>query len=303
MKHIQFFSRMFKAIPLILLGGCSATEVVNSISKIFYRVEIKKDIPFGEHISQKYDLYLPVQTQTPITKTPVIVFFYGGSWNRGEKAEYEFVGRRLAAMGYIAAIPNYRLYPEVKYPDFLKDCAKSIAHLKTELTKTEYLNYKVDSSYIVMGHSAGAYNAAMLALDNRWIEEATGIAHQLVIKGFIGMAGAYNIYPISDTEVQPVFNYPNYPPASQPIEYTNKRNPPALILTPETDTFVSIERNSHALQKALQFAGNRAQIESIRGTDHITLIGTLSPVLFFKGNTSKAIEAFVCKLNSDQGYQ
>jgi len=111
------------------------------------------------------------------------------------------------------------------------------------------------------------------------------------------LAGAYNIYPIKDTDVQPVFNHPDYPPKSQPIDYAGSRNVPALLLAPQSDTLVSIERNTNALHKALQSAGNQSKVESIEGTDHITLIGTLSPLLFFKGSTVKPIEEFMRTLS------
>jgi acetyl esterase/lipase len=295
MKPTLRYLRTLKIIPLILLGGCSALEVVNSVSKI-YVAEVKQNIEFGAHPKLKYDLYLPDNPNEEFSSTPVIVFFYGGSWNRGDKSEYEFVGRRLASMGYITAVPNYRLYPEVQYPDFLEDGAQSIAHLKKELQKPEYNHLNPAQQYVLMGHSAGAYNAAMLALDPRWLN-ATGLEHRTSIKGLIGLAGAYNIYPIKDTDVQPVFNHPNYPPRSQPIDYADKSNVPTLLLAPQTDTLVSIERNTHALQRALASAGNQSKVESIEGTDHVTLIGTLSPLLFFKGSTAKPIEEFMRRLS------
>lgn len=295
MKSLQLVLRAFKVLPLVLLGGCSALQVVNSVSKI-YTVDVKENIAFGEDPKLKYDLYLPDTASEEFDATPVIVFFYGGSWNRGDKSEYEFVGRRLASMGYIAAVPNYRLYPEVKYPAFLEDGALSIAHLKKELAKPEYRDRKPAQQFIMMGHSAGAYNAAMLALDPRWLE-SSGLTHQTSIQGFIGLAGAYNIYPINDVEVRPVFDHPNYPPKSQPIDYTAKASVPSLILTPETDTLVSIERNSEALHTALKSAGNQTILQTIEGTDHVTIVGTLSPLLFFKGSTSKPIEKFVRTLH------
>ncbi|MEJ0006612.1 MAG: hypothetical protein WDM77_09705 [Steroidobacteraceae bacterium] len=55
---------------------------------------------------------------------PVIVFWYGGSWTEGNKDEYRFVGAALASLGYVAVLPNYRLYPQVKFPQFLDDAAQ-----------------------------------------------------------------------------------------------------------------------------------------------------------------------------------
>lgn len=274
----------------MLLGGCSALQLVNSVSKI-YPANVKTDIAFGEHPKQRFDLYLPQTSRADGRPTPVIVFFYGGSWNRGDKSEYEFVGRRLASLGYITAIPNYRLYPDVRYPEFLKDGADSVLRIQKELAQAAYQSLNPSSKTILMGHSAGAYNAAMLALDPRWINNAGG--SHASIAGLIGLAGAYNIYPIRDVEVQPVFHHPNYPAASQPIEFVSKSLAPTLILAPENDTIVSIERNSVALHEALRKAGKQSRLETVVGTDHVTLIGTLSPVLFFKGSSIDPISQFV----------
>ncbi len=286
--------RLFKVIPLIFLGGCSALGVINSVSKI-YTVETKQNIAFDSHPKLQYDLYYPKSKNTSLNETPVIVFFYGGSWNRGDKSEYEFVGRRLASMGYIIAVPNYRLYPEVKYPAFLEDNIKAVKAIQSEIKKTEYAALKPAEKFIMMGHSAGAYNAAMLAFDPTWASQIQSDKNAL-IKGFIGMAGAYNIYPIKDTEVQPVFHHPDYPPESQPIQFAGKTQPPSLILSPETDTLVSIERNSQTLHNALSEAGNTSVIKTIEGTDHVTLIATLSPLLFFKGSSTEPIKEFVDNL-------
>jgi len=282
---------LLKVIPLIFLGGCSALGVINSVSKI-YGVETKQNIAFDPHPKLQYDLYYPKSRNTNLKETPVIVFFYGGSWNRGDKSEYEFVGRRLAAMGYIIAVPNYRLYPEVKYPEFLQDNIKAVKAIQTELKSNEYAPLKPAEQLIMMGHSAGAYNAAMLAFDPTWASQIESNKNTL-IKGFIGMAGAYNIYPIKDTEVQPVFHHPNYPDESQPIQFTNQAQPPSLILSPETDTLVSIERNSETLHESLNKAGNSSTLKTIDGTDHVTLIATLSPLLFFKGSSTEPIRNFV----------
>lgn len=290
MKVLTTLAIVLKCLPVVLLGGCSALQLVNSVSKI-YTADVKNDVSFGAHPKQRFDLYLPSANRKDKRPTPVVVFFYGGSWNRGDKSEYEFVGRRLASLGYITAIPNYRLYPEVKYPEFLKDGAQSIIRIQQELAKPDYQELNPSKQVVLMGHSAGAYNAAMLAMDPQWLIGAGG--SQSMIAGLIGLAGAYNIYPIRDVEVQPVFHHPNYPPSSQPIDFVGHAAAPTLVLAPENDTIVSIERNSIALHDALSQAGKTTSYEKITGTDHVTIIGTLSPVLFFKGSSVAPISDFI----------
>lgn len=288
---------LLKILPLFALGGCSAVQVINSISQI-HSATVQENIAFDTNPRLTMDLYLPslssLQTQA---KTPVIVFFYGGSWNRGEKSEYEFVGRRLASMGYIAAIPNYRVYPEAKYPQFLEDGAKASAKVLQLMASPEYKAYKPDNQLIMMGHSAGAYNAAMLAMDDRWLGREN-LIRQESIKGLIGLAGAYNIYPICVQEVRPVFDHPNYPSNSQPIDYVSTSRVPTLLLTPEEDELVSTKKNSLSLHQALLNNKTPSQVVAVKGTDHITVLGTLSPILFFKGDSLSPIQNFVQNLSS-----
>lgn len=295
-KRFFTLKHLATATALGLLSGCSAIQVVNTSSRI-HGAEIVQNINFDANPRLSMDLYLPKRdSKTPVGQTtPVIMFFYGGSWNRGEKSEYEFVGRKLASMGYIVAIPNYRLYPEVKYPDFLIDGAQATAKLLEIIQGGTLKDLNPDSQVVFMGHSAGAYNAAMLALDDRWLGQEK-LDRKQIVKGLIGMAGAYNIYPIAVEEVKPVFNHPNYPSRSQPIDYTAGKKLPTLLLVPETDTLVSIEKNTTQFHNALVKDGSPAQVVTVKGTDHITLVATLSPLLFFKGSSTEPIQKFISSL-------
>jgi acetyl esterase/lipase len=75
----------------------------------------------------------------------------------------------------------------------------------------------------VMGHSAGGYNAAMLALDARWLK-ATGHS-PAELAGWIGLAGPYDFYPITNPAAKPVFFHPNYPEKSQPMAFISATSP------------------------------------------------------------------------------
>lgn len=278
-------------IIMPFLPACSALDIVNATSKLHW-VKTKKDITFGEHTRDAFDVYLPRKRQGD--NTPVIVFFYGGSWNSGDKQEYQFVGRRLAAQGYIVAIPNYRLYPEVAYPEFLVDSAAAVAAIAAELKSTDYADYRPSQKLVLMGHSAGAYNAAMLAMDDRWLAPH-GLDRQTLLAGLVGLAGPYDLYPIDVEDVKPVFFHPNYPADSNPVDFLDNFKTPTLILAPESDHLVSIERNSIRLSNELTARGIENQLVQVKGTDHVTMIGAMSPLLFFKGSVIDPINEFMSK--------
>lgn len=172
--------RAWMATALASLAGCSALDVLNAVSTSDASVPAL-GLPYGAHPRQRLDVYRPVR---PMEGPPrAVVFFYGGSWREGDRKDYAFVGEALAAAGSIAMVADYRLYPEVRYPDFLLDCAAATAFARRWLDRQGY----ADARLFVAGHSAGAYNAAMLATDSRWLA-MQGLRIE-TLSGWIGMAG------------------------------------------------------------------------------------------------------------------
>ena len=125
-----------------------------------------------------------------------------------------------------------------------------------------------------MGHSSGAYNAAMLALDARWLT-AAGVAPS-ALAGWIGLAGPYDFFPMTNVEAQPVFFHPNYPPGSQPMEYASKAAPRTFLGAAESDTVVNPERNTRQLAQKLGAAGVPVVLKIYPNAGHATLIGAFS---------------------------
>src|SRR3546814_4184391 len=98
------------------------------------------------------------------------LFFFGRRWQQGDKSQYKFVGQALAAQGFLAVIPNYRLYPQVRFPDFVKDGANAVKWARDNADR-----YGGSSDRLfVMGHSSGAHIAAMLALDEEFLKGVGG---------------------------------------------------------------------------------------------------------------------------------
>ena len=158
------------AITACLLSGCSAVGVLNSLTPN-HNYQLSEGIAYGPDPRQRVDVYRP----KPFTsEQALIVFFYGGSWNRGSRKDYAFIGEALASRGIVVVVADYRLYPQVQYPEFLKDSAAAVSWAVRACQ-----DYGADPKKIyVMGHSAGAYNAAMIALDARWLSADRPITRQ-----------------------------------------------------------------------------------------------------------------------------
>ena len=82
-------------------------------------IQLTRSIAYAERSRHRLDVCRPRNA----VGAPVIVFFYGGAWQSGNKGLYRYVAKALARRGYVAVVPDYRIYPEVCYPDFLDDGA------------------------------------------------------------------------------------------------------------------------------------------------------------------------------------
>jgi acetyl esterase/lipase len=132
----------------------------------------------------------------------------------------------------------------------------------------------------LVGHSAGAYNAAMLALDPRWLAAVDLRPTQLA--GWVGLAGPYDFLPIKLREVQRAFNWPDTPPDSQPLFHARARSartPPTLLLAARQDDLVDPQRNTVALARALRERGVPVQSELFDRASHTTLMGAFAAPL------------------------
>jgi len=147
----------------VTAGGCSGAQALNAIQRGAGLSEAD-DVAYGPDQRHRLDVYAPA---APRPGAPIVVFFYGGNWNSGERADYRFIGRSLAEDGAIVVIPDYRVYPQVRWPDFLRDSAQAV---RWAYDNAAHLGANPDR-IVLMGHSAGAYNAVKLATDGRWLAE------------------------------------------------------------------------------------------------------------------------------------
>ena len=270
-----------------VLGGCSGLDLVNA-SSVAGAGERRLGLHFGPHERHRLDAYLPRGT-TPASGWPTVLFFYGGTWRRGERTEYRFVGEALASRGILTLVADYRLFPEVRWPSFLEDSALAV---RWALQDAAAAMLPVDTAQLhLMGHSAGAYNAAMLALDPRWLQ-AQGLQTS-ALAGWVGLAGPYDFLPLRDQDAQPVFHHPNYPPGTQPIDLVRPGAPRAFLAASVEDQLVSTQRSTVSLARKLQAAQVPTTLRLYERVDHITLVGALSRPLRWMAPVLDDISTFI----------
>ena len=270
---------------MLALAACSPLGTLNAVIP-GSSYTLSADVAYGPLPRQRLDIYRPTAA-APAAGWPVLVFFYGGSWNRGEKADYKFVGEALASRGVLTLVADYRLYPSVRYPDFLKDSALALGY---GLNEAKPLGGDAKRVF-VMGHSAGGYNAAMLALDARWL---SGTGHAPAeLAGFIGLAGAYDFLPMTNPDAQPVFFHPHYPPNTQPIEFALASAPRTFLGAAVKDSLINPQRNTVGLADRLKSVGVPVTLRMYEGVSHITLLASLAWPLRFLAPTLEDVVAFI----------
>ena len=278
----------FLALAIVASALLAARSPVAAINLLILPGShtLTANVPYGPHPRQQLDIYRPT-AQAPAGGWPVIVFFHGGSWHRGERADYRFVGEALASRGVLTLVADYRLYPEVRYPEFLGDSAHALAYALEHATA---LGGNPGRTFVA-GHSAGAYNAAMLALDARWLAAVGHGPGELA--GWVGLAGPYDFQPTRNPEVQPVFNHPDYPPGSQPIDHASGDTPRALLGAAARDDLVNPQRNTVALARRLQAAGAKVTLHIYDRVDHVTLAAAFSRPLRWLAPVLDDVAGFV----------
>lgn len=269
---------------LAALAGCSATQALNAmVPGDTYR--LTPDVAYGPQSRQMLDVYQP-KGEPPAGGFPVVVFFYGGSWHTGDRAQYRFMGEALAAHGMVAMVADYPLYP-VTYPDFLPDCAKAVAYALNESARYSGNPRRV----VVMGHSAGAYNAAMIALDPRWLKQQG--RHPAELAGWVGLAGPYNFIPIEDPETRQTFHHPDVPPDSQPIRHASSQAPRTFLGVAKKDKLVDPDRNSAQLADRLKAAGVPVEFNRYDHVGHISLAISFAQPFRWLSPALREVGAFV----------
>ncbi|MEP0321242.1 alpha/beta hydrolase [Bauldia litoralis] len=212
---------------------------------------------------------LDVHAPADVSHAPVVLFFYGGSWQHGARERYRFVASALATKGFVAIVADYRVYPEVGYPAFLEDAA-----MAARWTRDHAAEFGGDPRRLfVMGHSAGAYIAAMLALDARWLA-SVDLHPNETFAGLIGIAGPYDFLPLRDKTLEIIFGGANRP-ETQPIVHVAAGAPPAFLATGPRDRIVD-PANSDRLAARLEAVGSPATVRRYRGHGHMTIIGALA---------------------------
>lgn len=246
-----------------------------------------RDIAYAPGPRHKLDVYVPDEIEST---APVLVFLYGGAWRQGTKADYPFVGHAFAAQGFVTVIPDYRLVPEVAYPEFLNDNAAAVKWVEDNI---DLFGGDKDRIFIA-GHSAGAYNAVMLGMDQTYLNEA-GVT--VPIRGVVGLSGPFAVYPFEFTELQEAFGNVDNPQLTQPINMSTANSVPIFLGHGSSDLIVSVE-NTTAMEKKFLADHRAITVKIYDGLGHMETVGALAGIYRWRGSVLDDVIDFLNSLGA-----
>ena len=257
-------------VAVLLLAACSGLSMLNTIASDKGYV-LSKDVIYDAQNSLALDVYKPDHANS----AGVVVFFYGDRWQSGIKEDYLFMGQALAALGFVTIIPNYRLYPQARFPAFLQDSARAVRWARDNASR-----YGGDpNKLVIMGHDAGAYNAAMLALNPEYLK-AVGMSRS-ELKGVVGLAGPYNFLPITDPTLRVIFSPPEKFAQTQPVFWVDGQNPPMLLVSGRNDTVVPMS-NTRDLAQRIKDGGGAVDTILYDDLSHGMIVASFGDSMFLK---------------------
>lgn len=269
-------------LAITISTACSPVRVLNGLVPDD-GYNLYADIPFGNLSRQQLDIYQPRHINHA---APVVIFYYGGSWDSGNKADYKFVAEALTSHGFITVIPDYRVYPDVLFPEFMADPAHSTLWVKQNIHK-----FGGDSSRIFLaGHSAGAHIAVMLGVNAEYLS-LVGLTPES-IRGIIGSAGPYDFLPLKSNRLKEIFGDESQLWKSQPINFVDGKNPPIQLLVGLKDGTVW-PRNSFNLANKIQQAGGKVEVIEFPEYGHIDMAAKLARPLRGDGILLKHMVDFI----------
>ena len=255
-----------KPSPRVLLAAL-LTLVLTACQSVYFHA-LNLGIGHGESVvfdaaqGLSLDVYRPVSGER---NAPVVVFFYGGSWQSGERGYYRFVGEALARRGVLVLIPDYRKAPKDVFPAFMQDGATAVAWARAHAAA-----YGGDPRRLfLMGHSAGAHIAALLATDGQFLA-AQGMRPR-DLAGVVGLSGPYDFLPLTDPKVMQALGPPAGWPATQPVNFVDGDEPPFLLLHGDADTTCRPSNSQH-LGARLHERGEPVDLVIVPGVGHIGML-------------------------------
>jgi acetyl esterase/lipase len=253
-----------------VLAGCAKAQEARPNILVEHNVVFAK---VGD-VELKLDLAMPVEKDGPF---PAIVCIHGGGWVSGDRGQMANSINALAARGYVAISPDYRLAPVNPFPAQIQDCKAAVRWLRANARA-----YQIDPDCIgAMGFSAGGHLACLLGVTDKTdgLEgEGDNAEQSSRVQAVVSFFGPTDLTrPVFGSEAQknnlePLLGGPLQENAdayrrASPVTYVRKKAPPFLFLHGSEDTVVPISQPQD-MALLLRKAETSARVEVVPGEGH-----------------------------------
>ncbi|MFT4713489.1 MAG: acetyl esterase/lipase [Candidatus Azotimanducaceae bacterium] len=248
-----------------------------------YRV--KRGISYGPACRNQLDHYVLSNDGIETTHLrPLVLFIYGGNWQSGHRRDYRFVADTLCSIGCDVVVPDYRLYPEVRFSDMLKDVCLA--------TTWVMQNDEIDKRrpIYIMGHSAGAQLGSLVCLNRDLLSHIPNVEQR--IAAFIGLSGPYDFFPYTEERHWDLFGPEEQYPLSQAVNFVRAEAPPLYLLHGKEDNRVRRGHSKSLMEKQIA-AGGHASREVYEGVGHVDMVVSFSVFHRRSSQAIKDIEKFL----------
>jgi acetyl esterase/lipase len=253
----------------IVVGALGIFLCAAAVDAQSSKVTVVKDLDYIANADyadgkDRLDLYIP----QGVANAPVIFSIHGGALSIGDRSEETFVGQRFAAAGYLTVVTSYRLSPQVAHPAHIQDAAAAFAWAKRNVKQHGGDPERI----IVIGHSAGAYLAMLLATDARYLA-----AHKLTprdIKGLVPVSGFFWVDKPGVAPDRPKYVWgadPKVWAEASPARYLRADLPPVLLIDTDGDEDWRQQQNLD-MAAALRSAGVKDVTKrQVKGRTHMSV--------------------------------
>ncbi|HEY1225412.1 MAG TPA: alpha/beta hydrolase [Brevundimonas sp.] len=274
---------LFAPLLAMAAAACSPLTMLNNLGPRDRGVRrVARDLKYGDGPRQTFDLFAPTDARGAL---PVVAFFYGGGWDSGTKSDYGWAAQALAAQGFLVALPDYRIVPEVRFPTFIEDAAAATARVAGVAAQ-----YGGDPARLgVSGHSAGAHLAMMIALDRRYMAAA---GKPDIIRAAAGLSGPYDFLPFNVPASINAFGRAPDPAQTQPVTFVRADGPPLWLGHGEPDTIVE-SVDSIILADRMRAVGGWAEAKIYPRLNHADTVAVFSPLFRSKAPVLADMSAFL----------
>ncbi len=292
MARRKFTSRMTMAsllfagvvASLVAMYSFSAASLGGVFNAVFAEgsVRVETGLSYGPHRRHALDIYSP---KDGAHDGPVVVFIYGGGWRSGERETYGFVGAAFASRGITTVIPDYRLFPEVMFPDFVTDAARAYGWVTDNIEGAG-----TTRPIVLIGHSAGAHIAGLMAVDRRYLSQ--GRNDIPAPAGFVGLAGPYSFDPTTFETTRDIFASVTDAGRARPTQLVTPDTPPTLVMHGLDDETVRVW-NTRTFAQALDKVGVPVRKLEFEGIGHTGILLALSRPLRWRAPVLEEILSFI----------